>query len=124
MEAMLEETVRYTRERVVFGNPLFDFQNTRFKLAEIKVRTTAVRMLVDQYLGEHLRRKLTLEEAAIAKLFATEELGRALDEMLQLYGGYGYMMEYPICRAYVDSRVTRIYGGTSEVMKELISRKL
>ncbi len=124
MEAMLEETVRYTRERMVFGNPLFDFQNTRFKLAEIKVRTTAVRMLVDQYLGEHLRRKLTLEEAAIAKLFATEELGRALDEMLQLYGGYGYMMEYPICRAYVDSRVTRIYGGTSEVMKELISRKL
>ena len=124
MEAMLAETIRYTRERMVFGKPLFDFQNTRFKLAEIKARTTAVRMMVDQYLAEHLRRKLTLDEAAIAKLYCTEELGKALDELLQLYGGYGYMMEYPICRAYVDSRVNRIYGGTSEVMKELISRNL
>ena len=75
-------------------------------------------------LGEHLRRKLTVQEGAMAKLFATEELGKALDELLQLYGGYGYMMEYPITRAFVDSRVTRIYGGTSEVMKELISRSL
>jgi acyl-CoA dehydrogenase len=124
MEAMLSETVRYTRERQVFGKALFDFQNTRFKLAEIKARTTAVRMMVDQYLAEHLRRKLTLEEAAIAKLYSTEELGRALDELLQLYGGYGYMLEFPIARAFVDSRVTRIYGGTSEVMKELISRNL
>lgn len=124
MEAMLLETVRYTKERMVFGNPLFDMQNTRFKLAEIKARTTAVRMMVDQYLAEHLRRKLTVEEGAIAKLYSTEELGRALDELLQLYGGYGYMMEYPITRAFVDSRVTRIYGGTSEVMKEVISRKL
>ena len=124
MEAMFAETVRYVKERVVFGKPLIDFQNTRFKLAEIKVRTTAVRMMVDQYLAEHLRRKLTIEEAAIAKLHSTEELGRVLDEMLQLYGGYGYMMEYPIARAFVDSRVTRIYGGTSEVMKELISRNL
>jgi len=124
LEAMLAETIRYTKERIVFGKPLFDFQNTRFKLAEIKTRATAMRMMVDQYLAEHQRRKLTLEEAAIAKLYCTEELGRALDELLQLYGGYGYMMEYPICRAYVDSRVNRIYGGTSEVMKELISRNL
>jgi len=124
MEAMLQETIRYTKERVVFGKPLFDFQNTRFKLAEIKVRTTAVRMMVDQYLCEHLKRKLTVEEAAMAKLFSTEELSKALDELLQLYGGYGYMMEYPITRAYVDTRVYRIYGGTSEVMKELIARNL
>ncbi len=124
MEAMFEETVRYTKDRMVFGKPLFDFQNTRFKLAEIKVRTTAVRMMVDQYLSEHLKRKLTVEEAAIAKLFSSEELSKALDELLQLYGGYGYMMEYPITRAYVDTRVYRIYGGTSEVMKELIARKL
>ena len=124
MEAMLDETVRYTKERMVFGKPLFDFQNTRFKLAEIKARTTAVRMMVDQYLAEHLRRKLTVDEAAIAKLYSTEELSRALDELLQLHGGYGYMMEYPITRAFVDSRVYRIYGGTTEVMKELISRKL
>ena len=124
LEAMLDETIRYTKERIVFGKPLFDFQNTRFKLAEIKTRTTAVRMMVDQYLAEHLKRRLTVEEGAIAKLYATEELGRALDELLQLYGGYGYMMEYPICRAFIDSRVNRIYGGTSEVMKELISRNL
>jgi acyl-CoA dehydrogenase len=124
LEAMLFETIRYTKERMVFGKPLFDFQNTRFKLADIKARATAVRMMVDQYLAEHLRRKLTLDEAAIAKLYCTEELGKCLDELLQLYGGYGYMMEYPICRAYVDSRVNRIYGGTSEVMKELISRNL
>jgi acyl-CoA dehydrogenase len=116
--------VRYTKERMVFGKPLFDFQNTRFKLAELKTRTTAVRMMVDQYLREHMARKLTLEEAAMAKLYSTEELGKGLDELLQLYGGYGYMMEYPICRAFVDSRVNRIYGGTSEVMKELISRQL
>ena len=124
LEVMLDETIRYTKERKVFGQTVFDFQNTRFKLAEIKARTTALRMMVDQYLAEHMRRKLTVEEAAIAKLYATEELGRSLDELLQLYGGYGYMMEYPIARAFVDSRVNRIYGGTSEVMKELISRKL
>jgi acyl-CoA dehydrogenase len=124
LEVMLDETIRYTKERKVFGQTVFDFQNTRFKLADIKARTTALRMMVDQYMAEHMRRKLTVEEAAIAKLYATEELGRSLDELLQLYGGYGYMMEYPIARAFVDSRVNRIYGGTSEVMKELISRKL
>ncbi len=124
LEAMLDETVRYAKERQVFGKPLFDFQNTRFKLAEVRARATAVRLMVDAYLGEHMRRRLTLEEAAIAKLYSTEELGRSLDELLQLYGGYGYMMEYPICRAFVDSRVNRIYGGTSEVMKDLIARGL
>ncbi len=124
LETMLAETVRYTRERQVFGHPVFDFQNTRFKLAEIRARATAVRMMVDCYLAEHLRRKLTLEEAAIAKLHATEELGRSLDELLQLHGGYGYMKAFPICRAFIDSRVNRIYGGTSEVMKELIARGL
>jgi acyl-CoA dehydrogenase len=124
VEAMFHETVRYTKERMVFGKPLFDFQNTRFKLAELKSRITAMRMMVDKYLAEHLERKLTVEEAAIAKLYTTEEQTKCLDEMLQLYGGYGYMMEYPIARAYVDTRVARIYGGTSEVMKELISRKI
>ena len=124
LEAMLAETIKYTKERMVFGKPVFEFQNTKFKLAEIKTRATAMRMMVDAYLAEHLKRKLSLEEAAIAKLYCTEELGKCLDELLQLYGGYGYMMEYPICRAYVDTRVSRIYGGTSEVMKELISRGL
>jgi acyl-CoA dehydrogenase len=124
MEAMLAETIRYTRERKVFGQSVFDFQNTKFKLAELKANASAMRILVDHYLAEHLRRKLTVEEAAIAKLFTTETLCAGLDDMLQLHGGYGYMMEYPIARAFVDARVSRIYGGTSEVMKELISRGL
>jgi acyl-CoA dehydrogenase len=123
-EAMLIETIAYTKQRQVFGQRLFDFQNTRFKLAEIKSRVTAMRMMVDQYLALHMQRKLTLEEAAIVKLFTTEELSRCLDELLQLHGGYGYMMEYEIARAFVDTRVMRIYGGTSEVMRELISRNL
>ena len=124
MEAMLAETIRYTRERKVFGQTVFDFQNTKFKLADLKTRAAAMRIMVDYYLAEHLRRKLTVEEAAIAKLFTTETLCAGLDDMLQLHGGYGYMMEYPIARAFVDARVSRIYGGTSEVMRELISRGL
>jgi len=124
MEAMLAETIRYTRERKLFGQSVFDFQNSKFKLAELKAKATAMRIMVDYYLGEHLRRKLTVEEAAIAKLFTTETLCAGLDDMLQLHGGYGYMTEYPIARAYVNARVSRIYGGTSEVMKELISRGL
>jgi acyl-CoA dehydrogenase len=124
MEAMLTETIRYTRERKVFGQTVFDFQNSKFKLAELKAKATAMRIMVDHYLALHLRRKLTVEEAAIAKLFTTETLCAGLDDMLQLHGGYGYMMEYPIARAFVDARVSRIYGGTSEVMKELISRGL
>ncbi len=123
-EAMLAETIRYTRERKLFGQSVFDFQNSKFKLAELKAKATAMRIMVDFYLGEHLRRKLTVEEAAIAKLFTTETMCAALDDMLQLHGGYGYMSEYPIARAYVNARVSRIYGGTSEVMKELISRGL
>ena len=124
MEAMLAETIRYTKERKVFGQTVFDFQNTKFKLSDLKARATAMRIMVDYYLAEHLRRKLTVEEAAIAKLFTTETLCAGLDDMLQLHGGYGYMMEYPIARAFVDARVSRIYGGTSEVMRELISRGL
>jgi acyl-CoA dehydrogenase len=124
MEAMLAETIRYTKERKVFGQTVFDFQNTKFKLAELKAQATAARIMVDHYLAEHMRRKLTVEEAAIAKLFTTETLCAGLDDMLQLHGGYGYMMEYPIARAFVDARVSRIYGGTSEVMKELIARGL
>ncbi len=103
---------------------MWDFQNTKLKLADIKAQAIAVRLMIDHYLGEHIRRRLTLEEAAVAKLYATEALGQALDQMVQLHGGYGYMLEYPVARAFADSRVTRIYGGTSEVMRELISRKL
>ncbi|MDK3023419.1 acyl-CoA dehydrogenase family protein [Cupriavidus taiwanensis] len=124
LEACLEHTLAYVKERKAFNQTVWDFQNTKFKLADIKAQAIAVRLMVDHYLSEHIRRRLTLEEAAIAKLYATETLGKALDEMVQLHGGYGYMLEYPVARAFADSRVTRIYGGTSEVMRDLISRKL
>ncbi|MEK7321193.1 MAG: acyl-CoA dehydrogenase family protein [Pseudomonadota bacterium] len=124
LEACLEHTIAYVKERKAFNQTVWDFQNTKFKLADIKAQAVAVRVMVDYYLSEHIRRRLSLEEAAIAKLYATEALGKALDEMVQLHGGYGYMLEYPVARAFADSRVTRIYGGTSEVMRDLISRKL
>ena len=106
-----------------FGYLMGELPQERFTIA-ISAAARLVRTLIDHYIAEHMRRRLTLEEAAIAKLFATETLGKALDEMVQLHGGYGYMLEYPIARDFVDSRVTRIYGGTSEVMRELIARKL
>jgi len=124
LERALETTIDYVKDRRVFGQTVWDFQNTKFKLADIKAQAVAVRTMIDYYLAEHMRRRLTLEEAAIAKLFSTETLGKAIDEMVQLHGGYGYMLEYPIARDFVDMRVTRIYGGTSEVMRDLISRKL
>ena len=124
LEGALEQTLEYVKSRKAFNQTVWDFQNTKFKLADIKAQAVAVRLMIDHYLAEHLRRRLTLQEAAIAKLFATETLGKALDEMVQLHGGYGYMLEYPIARAFVDMRVTRIYGGTSEVMRDLISRQL
>lgn len=124
LEACLEHTLNYVKDRKAFNQTVWDFQNTKFKLADIKAQAVSVRLLIDYYLGEHMRRRLTLEEAAIAKLYATETLGKALDEMVQLHGGYGYMLEYPVARAFADARVMRIYGGTSEVMRDLISRKL
>jgi len=123
-EACLQHTIDYVKDRKAFGQTVWDFQNTKFKLADMKAQCTAVRLMIDHYLGEHLRRRLTLEEAAIAKLYATESLGSALDAMVQLHGGYGYMLEYPVARAFVDNRVNRIYGGTSEVQRDLIARKL
>ncbi|CAD6547385.1 Acyl-CoA dehydrogenase [Paraburkholderia hiiakae] len=124
LETCLEHTLNYVKDRRAFNQTVWDFQNTKFKLADIKAQAVAVRLMVDHYLSEHVRRRLTLEEAAVAKLFATEALGKALDEMVQLHGGYGYMLEYPVARAFADARVMRIYGGTSEVMRDLISRKL
>jgi acyl-CoA dehydrogenase len=124
LETCLQHTIDYVKDRRAFGQTVWDFQNTKFKLADIKAQAVAVRTMIDHYLAEHMRRRLTLEEAAIAKLFATETLGQALDTMVQLHGGYGYMLEYPVARAFVDMRVTRIYGGTSEVQRDLIARKL
>ncbi|WP_225984816.1 acyl-CoA dehydrogenase family protein [Noviherbaspirillum aerium] len=124
METMLEETITYTKSRKAFGQQVFDLQNTRFKLAEIKAKTMACRVFVDHCIALHFENKLSTDMAAMAKLYATEAQGEAVDQLLQLHGGYGFMREYPIARAFVDSRVQRIYGGTSEIMKEIISRGL
>jgi acyl-CoA dehydrogenase len=124
LERLLEQTLEYVKERKAFDGTVWDFQNTKFKLADIKAQAVAVRTLVDYYIGEHMRRRISVQEAAIAKLFATETLWKCIDDMVQLHGGYGYMLEYPIARAFTDYRITRVFGGTSEVQRDLISRKL
>ena len=124
IEAALDETLRYTTERKAFGKRLADFQNTRFKLAEVKTDALVTRAFVDQCLALHVKGDLSPEAAAAAKLHATEILNKVVDECLQLHGGYGYMWEYPIARAWADARMSRIAGGSSEIMKEIISRDL
>ncbi|BDB23946.1 acyl-CoA dehydrogenase family protein [Cupriavidus sp. P-10] len=124
LERQLELTLQYVKGRRAFNQTVWDFQNTRFKLADVKAQAVAVRTMVDYYIGKHMVQKLSLQEAAIAKLYATETLWKCIDDMVQLHGGYGYMLEYPIARAFVDMRVTRIFGGTSEVLRDLIARKL
>ncbi len=124
LERLLSLTLDYVKERKAFGQTVWDFQNTKFKLADVKAQAVGLRTMVDYYLAQHMSRKLTLEESTIAKLHATEILWKCLDDMVQLHGGYGYMLEYPIARAFIDMRVNRIYGGSNEVMRELIARKL
>jgi acyl-CoA dehydrogenase len=124
IETLLEETIAYTKARQAFGKSIFDYQNTRFKLADAKAQFTMLRAFVDQCLTLVMRGELTPETAAMAKLVGSEMQGRLLDEFLQLHGGYGFMSEYKVSRAWVDARVARIYGGTSEIMKEIISRSL
>jgi acyl-CoA dehydrogenase len=123
-EATLEQTIDYTRDRKAFGRPIADFQNTRFKLAEAKTEIQVGRVFVDRCLELVVRRALDPATAAMAKLWCTEMCGRVVDECLQLHGGYGYMWEYPVARAYADARVQRIFGGTSEIMKEIVARTL
>ncbi len=124
IEALLDETLVYVRERKVFGQTVFDFQNTKFKLAECKAQATMLRVFVDDCLAKAMRGELTAEVGAMCKLLGSEMQGKVLDELLQLHGGYGFMSEYKVSRAWVDARVARIYGGTSEIMKEIIARSL
>ncbi|GHG28513.1 acyl-CoA dehydrogenase family protein [Streptomyces zaomyceticus] len=114
----------YVRERDVFGRQVAAFQNTKFVLAECATEVAAAQALVDRALTEHAAGELTAADAAKAKLFCTEVAGRVIDKCLQLHGGYGYMLEYPIARLYADTRVNRIYAGTSEVMKTIIAKDL
>jgi long-chain-acyl-CoA dehydrogenase len=124
MESALDMTIQYCRDRKAFGKSIGSFQNTRFVLAELATETTAVRVLVDKFIEMLNDEKLSVQEAAMAKWWTTEAQVRLIDRCLQLHGGYGYMKEYPIAKAYMDSRVQTIYGGTTEIMKEIIGRGL
>ena len=123
-EAALGWTIAYVNDRKAFGKPVASFQNTRFKLAEIATEVQVMRVFVDRCMELLLEKKLDTATASMCKLWATDMEGKVLDECLQLHGGYGFMWEFPISQAYVDARVTRIYGGTNEIMKEVISRSL
>ena len=124
IETALEETVKYTSDRKAFGKSIAEFQNTRFKLAEVKAKATVMRVFIDHCIAQHMKGELDATDAAIAKLQSTEMLSDVLDECLQLHGGYGYMWDDPIARAWADARMSRIAGGTSEIMKEIIGRSL
>ncbi len=124
MEGAVARTIQYCNERQAFGGPLTQFQNTRFKLAEAKTNTVAARAFFDTCLAAHLTGEMTVEMGAMAKYWLTDLQNRVIDDCLQLFGGYGYMTEYPIAEMWTDARVQRIYGGTNEIMKELIARGL
>jgi acyl-CoA dehydrogenase len=124
MEGAYEATLAYVRERKAFGKTIADFQNTKFKLAEIATEIMVGRAFIDQCVEKLLKGELDTATASMAKLWGSEKQGQVIDACLQLFGGYGYMNEYLIGRLYSDARIQRIYGGTSEVMKEVISRAL
>jgi alkylation response protein AidB-like acyl-CoA dehydrogenase len=122
--AAFEQALAYAKERRAFGQPIATFQNSRFRLAEMATEIEVAQAFIDRCVLAHNAGELTAEEAAMAKWWCTELQGRVVDAGVQLHGGYGYMAEYPIARAWADARVTRIYGGTTEVMKEIIGRSL
>lgn len=123
-EVAVQQTVEYAKERKAFGRELLKFQNTRFVLAECATEARAVRTLVDHCIQQHLAGGLDAATASMAKWYATDKQCEVIDRCLQIFGGYGYMLEYPIARAYAAARVQKIYGGTNEIMKELIARTL
>ncbi len=123
-QGALDRTLEYVKERRAFGRPVGTFQNSRFKLAACHGEMQVTQAHVDSALARHVAGELTPEDAAIAKWWATESQGRIVDTCLQLHGGYGYMLEYPIARAYADARVNRIYGGANEIMLEIVGRSL
>ena len=124
MEAALEWTIDYAKERMAFGEPIINLQNTQFKLAEAKTEETVARTFVDKLISLMLEDKLDAETAAMAKWWTSDLQNKVIDECLQLHGGYGYMWEFPIARAWADARVQRIYAGSNEIMKVIIGRGL
>ncbi len=123
-EAVLEETIKYCKERTAFGQPIGTFQNSRFKLAEMKTEIEIGRIFLNHCTLEHNAGRLTTETASMAKWWCTEMQKRVVDTCVQLHGGYGYMLEYPVARAFIDTRAQTIYAGTTEIMKEIIGRSM
>jgi acyl-CoA dehydrogenase len=123
-EQVLADTLRYVQERRAFGKPIGSFQNTKFKLAEAAAKVEVGRAFIDRLVAEHASGKHLVKECSMAKLWQTEMIGEVVDTCLQFFGGYGYMLEYPVTRAYMDARVQRIYAGTNEIMKVIISKQL
>ena len=121
-EGVLAHTVKYTKERIAFGKPISELQNTRFKLAEVATEINVGRAFADRCLELHNKKELSGADASAAKYWLSDLQGKVADECLQLHGGYGYIWEYPVARAWADARVQRIYAGTNEIMKELIAR--
>ncbi|MGW9264721.1 acyl-CoA dehydrogenase family protein [Gordonia terrae] len=124
MEKAVSETIAYTKDRTAFGRPIFSFQNTKFKLAEAATETRIGRVFVDDCITKHLKGELDIPTVAMAKWWTSDRAMVVADECLQLFGGYGYMNEYPIARLWADNRVQKIYAGTNEIMKEIIARTL
>ncbi|HEV7204738.1 MAG TPA: acyl-CoA dehydrogenase family protein [Jatrophihabitans sp.] len=124
IEESLAHTVKYTKDRHAFGKPVFNFQNTKFKLAEVATTAKIARVFLDDCIVKHINGELDIPTASMAKWWTTQMQCDVADECLQLFGGYGYMQEYPISKMYTDSRIQKIYGGTNEIMKEIISRFL
>jgi acyl-CoA dehydrogenase len=124
MERALALTVAYAKDRRAFGKPIIEFQNTRFVLADVKATTLAARTFADHLVQQWIDGKLDAALASMGKFWITERQGEVIDKCLQLFGGYGYMTEYPIARMYADARVLRIYGGTNEIQRELVGRSL
>ncbi|MDI3393536.1 acyl-CoA dehydrogenase family protein [Pseudomonas sp. V98_8] len=123
-QAVLEQTIDYTRERKAFGTPIIEFQNSRFKLADLKTEIVIGQTYIDRCMELILQHELSPQAAAAAKLWCTELYSKVVDQCVQLHGGNGYMLEYPVARHYLDSRVNRIYGGANDIMRELVARTL
>jgi acyl-CoA dehydrogenase len=123
-EQVLEDTLSYAKQREAFGRPITKFQNTQFKLAECATEVEVGRHFLDALIRRHGAGQYLVKECSMSKLWHSEMLGRVVDECLQFYGGYGYMLEYPISRAYMDARVQRIYAGTNEIMKIIIAKQM
>ena len=124
MEGAYNATLAYVRERKAFGKPIGSFQNSRFVLAELETEAQIAQVFVDRSIMELNAKTLTISDAAMGKWWTTELQKKTVDKCLQLHGGYGYMSEYPIAQAYIDTRIQTIYGGTTEIMKEIIGRTM